>query len=220
MLVAIEGIDGSGKGTQAKLLLQRLVELGRPARLFSFPQYEHSFFGQEIGRYLNGHFGELNAVHPSLAALLYAGDRFEARDALGRLLGEGSVVVCDRYVGSNQAHQAAKLPPEERPAFFDWIEKLEYGVFGLPRPDLVIFLDLPPVIATELVHRKEARSYTDQAADIHEADWDYMRRVYGTYQQLAASHGWTRIPCVENGELRSAEAIRDAMWSEVAKRLP
>ena len=108
MLVVLEGIDGSGKGTQARLLVDALARRGFTARLFSFPCYDETFFGREVGRYLNGAFGDLHSVPPEFAALLYAGDRLEKRDELLVALRDADVVVCDRYVPSNFAHQAAR----------------------------------------------------------------------------------------------------------------
>src|SRR4051812_41292006 len=113
MLVAIEGIDGSGKGTQTSRIVRRLSDSGSPATSVSFPMYDKTFFGGEVGKYLNGAFGELAQIHPKFAAMLYAGDRFQAKAELNRLLGSGQIVICDRYTGSNQAHQGARLPRSE-----------------------------------------------------------------------------------------------------------
>ena len=165
MLVVLEGIDGSGKGTQARLLVDALARRGFTARLFSFPCYDETFFGREVGRYLNGAFGDLHSVPPEFAALLYAGDRLEKRDELLVALRDADVVVCDRYVPSNFAHQAAKLPRERQDALIDWIAAVEYTVFGLPRPDLVCLLTMPPERSVALVLNKNRRSYTEKRLD-------------------------------------------------------
>lgn len=212
MLIAIEGIDGSGKGTQAKLLLERARREGHSAELLAFPMYQDSFFGHEIGRYLNGEFGDVWSVHPRLTATLYAGDRFESRERLWRLRQETDLVVCDRYTPSNQAHQSVKLPEPERPAFFSWLDRLEHEVFGIPRPDLVIFLDLPPEMAAELIQRKSARTYTDRKADIHEMDDSYLRSVHTAYRALSEGERWATIPCVSAGGIRPLEEIHEAIW--------
>lgn len=214
MLIAIEGIDGSGKGTQARLLVERARREGLRAELLAFPMYDRSFFGREIGRYLNGQFGELWAVHPKLAATLYAGDRYESAAEVRRLLGEADLVVCDRYTASNQAHQAAKLPAAERAEFFGWVETLENEVFGVPRPDRVLFLDLPPAIASGLIEKKEARSYTDRKADIHEGDSGYLSAVHAAYRELSARSEWVTIPCAPGGEMLPIEAIHERVWTE------
>lgn len=213
MLIAIEGIDGSGKGTQAKLLLERARREGWTAELLAFPMYEGSFFGREIAGYLNGEFGDVWSVHPRLAATLYAGDRFETRDRLWSLRRELDLVICDRYTPSNQAHQSVKLPEDARPGFFAWLDRLEHEVFDIPRPDLVIFLDLPPDRAAELIQRKSARAYTDRKADIHEMDHDYLRSVHAAYGALSRQPGWVTIPCVGEGGVRPLEEIHDEIWA-------
>lgn len=215
MLIAIEGIDGSGKGTQAKLLLDRATREGHSAELFAFPMYEGTFFGGEIARYLNGEFGDVWSVHPRLAATLYAGDRFEVRDRLWRLRAGLDLVICDRYTPSNQAHQSVKLPEQERAEFFGWLDRLEHEVFGIPRPDLVVFLDLPPERAAELIGRKGTRAYTDRKADIHEVDEGYLANVHAAYHALSEGSGWVTVPCLREGEVRPLEEIHEQIWSAV-----
>lgn len=214
MLIAIEGIDGSGKGTQGRLLLERARREGLRAELLAFPMYERSFFGREIGRYLNGEFGDLWSVHPKLIATLYAGDRYESAAEVRRLRDELDLVICDRYTGSNQAHQAAKLPASERAAFFAWVDTMENDVFGVPRPDRVLFLDLPPEIASGLIAKKEARSYTDRKADIHEGDAGYLGAVHAAYRELSARPEWVTVSCAEGGEVLPIEAIHERVWAE------
>lgn len=213
MLIAIEGIDGSGKATQAKRVVERARAAGHSAELLAFPTYEASFFGREIARYLNGEFGDVWSVHPRLAATLYAGDRFESRDRLWALRSDRDLVVCDRYTPSNQAHQSVKLPEEGRESFFAWLDALEHEVFGIPRPDLVLFLDLDPEAATRLIGTKGKRAYTERKADIHEVDTGYLASVHAAYRALSRRPGWVTIPCLEAGELRSVEAIHESIWS-------
>ena len=126
-LIAIEGIDGSGKGTQASRLTVALQARGLRTAMLQFPRYAATNFGTAIGDFLNGRFGSLDQVHPQLAAVLYAGDRFESKQLLLSLISENDVVVLDRYVGSNLAHQAAKLDGDERKRLTQWIEQIEYG---------------------------------------------------------------------------------------------
>src|SRR6202021_2375686 len=138
-LIAIEGIDGSGKGTQLDLLSGELDARGLATFRISFPRYG-SFYGKLVGRFLNGEFGALGGVVPHLSALLYAGDRLEAKPEIEAALSAGKIVLADRYVGSNLAHQSARVPPEQREEFFAGLKKLEIGLYGLPVEDLVIFL--------------------------------------------------------------------------------
>lgn len=195
-LVAIEGIDGSGKGTQAERLLTRLRCDGKQATLLSFPRYEATFFGRAVGQYLNGDFGSLQQVHPFFASLLFAGDRFESRALLTEALAGNDVVVLDRYVASNIAHQAARLDGAERNRLIDAIERLEFEIYRVPRPNLVVLLDMSVTCAQRLIAKKPARAYTDRAADIQEADANYLARVRELYLDLGSREpNWTVINC-------------------------
>ena len=219
MLVVLEGIDGSGKGTQARLLVDALARRGFTARLFSFPCYDETFFGREVGRYLNGAFGDLHSVPPEFAALLYAGDRLEKRDELLVALRDADVVVCDRYVPSNFAHQAAKLPRERQDALIDWIAAVEYTVFGLPRPDLVCLLTMPPERSVALVLNKNRRSYTEKRLDLHEAAGDYLQDAAQVFARLAERNGWTVIDGMAGGAVRSIQAVGDELLGHVLAAL-
>lgn len=220
ILIALEGIDGSGKGTQAALLNEHLKQAGVRTKLLSFPRYQETAFGREIGRFLNGEFGGLDQVHPLLASLLFAGDRYESRDLIFSALAEHDVVICDRYVASNIAHQAAKRTGDERRQLIDWIERLEFDIYQLPQPQLTIWLDVPVAMAQELIARKTKRSYTDQKADLQEADGNYLQRVADVYADLAKSQpGWHRIACVTDGKLRVVDNIAADVFSLIPSPL-
>ncbi len=216
MLIAIEGIDGSGKGTQAKLLHERLVASEVNSELISFPRYSQTHFGATIGRFLNGEFGQLDQVDPHLAATLYAADRFESLGMLTALLASRDVVVSDRYVPSNIAHQGAKRQGDARQQLTDWISTVEYKVFGLPKADLVIHLDLPAETAQELIAKKAKRDYTDKAADLQEADRDYLTAVRQAYLDLAATEeNWQTVSLLDGERLRSIDEVGDDIWHRV-----
>ena len=222
LLIAIEGIDGSGKGTQASRLVERLDTDGISCSLLSFPRYSETLFGESIGKFLNGDFGPLEAVAPQLAATLYAGDRFESRGMLLEALATQQVVVCDRYVPSNLAHQGSRVDRERQNDLIEWIERIEYDVFELPRPDTVVWLDLPPLISQELIRKKAPRDYTDKTVDLQEADLDYQQRVQQLYQSLANSRPhWTRIDALEpdSQQVRSIPQIAEDVWRTVSKLL-
>lgn len=215
-LIVIEGIDGSGKGTQAQQLTERLTATGRRVRLLSFPRYRETLFGHAIGDFLNGRFGQLDEVHPFLASVLYAADRFESKQVLADALQQSDVVVCDRYVPSNLAHQGAKLDGAERDELLRTIERIEFEVFALPRPSLVVLLDMPVEIAQRNIAAKKPRNYTDKAADLQEADAVYLQRVRDVYLQLAAiAPHWQRVESVRSGEQRSITEIGDDVLSRV-----
>lgn len=216
MLIDIEGIDGAGKGTQARRLCDRLSESGISTSLISFPRYEATLFGRAVGEFLNGRFGSLAQVHPFLVSLLFAGDRFESKFVLLESMRQSSVVVLDRYVPSNIAHQASKLDGAERRELKECILRLEFEIYGMPRPDLVLLLDLPVSRAQELVACKSAREYTDRKADIQEADARYLERVRDVYSELAqAGPEWRTISCCEGPRLRSVEEIAESVWQVV-----
>jgi dTMP kinase len=213
-LIAIEGIDGAGKGTQARRLYERLVASGRRVALFSFPRYAETNFGRYIGEYLNGGFGSLDHVHQFFASLLFAGDRFESREKLVAALHDHDVVLCDRYVASNGAHQGARVPEADRDAFLARIETVEFSVFRLPRPDVTILLDLSVEIAKRQISKKAPRVYTEQTEDLHESDGGYLANVRDTYRSIAArSECWRVIDCEERGAVRTVESIADDVWN-------
>ena len=221
-LVAIEGIDGSGKGTQAHQLVDRLNSDGISTSLLSFPRYSETLFGRAIGEFLNGDFGPLEAVAPQLAAVLYAGDRFESLDVLTEALANHQVVVCDRYVPSNLAHQGSRESAAKQAELIEWMERIEYDVFELPRPDTVVWLDIPPRICRKLIALKAPRDYTEKAADLQEADLEYQVGVYDVYRSLAADRRhWNRINgLVENTEdVRSIEHIGEDVLDVVRRQL-
>ena len=221
LLVNIEGIDGSGKGTQAARLQARLLAQGCRTQLVSFPRYRETRFGKKVADFLNGRFGQLHEVNPFLASLLYAGDRFESKNWLAAVIDQHDVVIFDRYVPSNMAHQASKLDGAERAELIAWIEELEFGIYELPRPDLCVLLDIPAPVAQQLIARKAPRDYTEQAADLQESDSTHLERTRQVYLELAQTHsGWNCVSCVQGEQLRAAAEIEAEIWGLVQPLLP
>lgn len=224
MLIAIEGIDGCGKGTQTGLLVERAAAEGLHFAAFSFPRYGANAFAVATARYLNGEFGDLHAVPPEFAALLYAGDRLATRDELLAACDSADAVICDRYVPSNLAHQAAKLPADRRDQFLTWLSDIEYGIHRMPRPECVVYLRLPVATAAALVAKKARRAYTDLSADIHESDRDYLQACQDVYDTLAASDDaspWLTFDCLDaSGSLLAAEEISEQLWRRLQATLP
>lgn len=219
-LIALEGIDGSGKLTQLDLLARELDARGFPVFRISFPRYE-SFFGKLVGRYLNGDFGDLSAVDPHLSALLYAGDRMEAKPEIEAALSAGKIVLADRYIGSNLAHQSARVPAEQREEFLAWLKRLEYGLYALPAEDLVVYLRVPVAEAQRLVGLKSAREYTSLKHDIQEADIKHLEETAIIYDRLATEANWARIDCINtaSGVLYSPAEIHRAVLQAVENRV-
>jgi dTMP kinase len=219
-LIALEGIDGSGKRTQLDLLARELDTRGLATFRISFPRYE-SFFGELVGRYLNGDFGPLGALDPRLSSVLYAGDRLEAKPEIEAALSSGKIVLADRYIGSNMAHQSARVPPEQREEFFAWLKRLEYGLYGLPPEDLVVYLRVPVGEAHRLVELKSARVYTRLKRDIQEADMKHLEQTAIIYDRLATEPNWARIDCIDtvSGVLHSPEEIHRAVLQAVENRV-
>ena len=215
-LIAIEGIDGSGKRTQLDLLSGVLEAGGNRVYSTGFPQYD-SWFGRIVGKFLNGELGALEAVDPHLTALLYAGDRFEAKPKIEAALNEGKIVLIDRYIGSNLAHQTARAPANKRAEFRRWIEHLEYNIYDLPREDLILYLRVPPAEAQKLVALKSQRSYTNAKQDLQEASLRHLQDAAAMYDQLAHSAPWVTIECFDSasGTMRSVEKIARAVLTAV-----
>jgi len=195
-LIAIEGIDGSGKRTQLDLLGNQLIAGGNRVYSTGFPQYD-SWFGKMVGQFLNGGLGALETVDPHFTALLYAGDRFEAKSQIEAALNEGKIVLIDRYIGSNLAHQTARVAPERRAEFRKWIEHLEYDIYDLPREDLILYLRVPPSEAQKLVAQKAARSYTSAKRDLLEASLRHLQDAADMYDLLARNAPWQTIECFD-----------------------
>lgn len=219
-LIVLEGIDGSGKRTQLDLLAGALAARGLSVLRVSFPRYE-SFFGKLVAQFLNGEFGSASEVDPHFSALLYAGDRLESKPELESALASGKIVLADRYIGSNLAHQSERVPAEKRQEFLVWLKQLEYEVYGLPAEDLVIYLRVPAAEAHRLVGLKSARSYTTRRRDLLEADASHLEQTAQIYEQLSLQPNWARLDCVNapTGVLLSPEQIHRAVLPIVESRV-
>lgn len=206
--IVIEGSDGSGKSTQFKLLVDYLTAHAIPFASHHFPRYEEpsSYFVQE---YLKGSYGgadEQGAYKPSL---FYALDRFAAGEGIRKELEAGKIVLCDRYIGSNMAHQGQKLPSqEERTKYFSWLHEIEYDILGIPKPDENIVLSIPADLSVKLMAQRD-QSKNSVIGDIHEADVNHLERSVRTYREICDlfPEEFYLVDCAENGTLRSIEDI-------------
>ncbi len=214
--IVLEGIDGSGKRTQLDMLARAFASRNVPFAQISFPRYD-GFFGKLAARYLNGEFGSLEAVDAHFSALLYAGDRLEAKPKIESDLASGKMLLADRYVGSNLAHQGARVPREKRTEFLQWLRQLEYQVYALPAENLVIYLRVPPAEAHRLIGEKAARNYTKLQRDIQESNLAHLAATSEVYDQLAHQPNWLKIECYDAAAsaLRSAESIHQEILAVV-----
>lgn len=203
MLTVIEGLDGSGKSTQVRKLKKYLESISESLEYIHFPRYDAPVYGDLISRFLRGDFGDNNSVHPQLVALLFAEDRHAAADQMKQTLQRGGSILLDRYVYSNIAYQCAKLADEEQAlALREWIFNTEYGDFGLPVPDLNIFLDVPiDFVESKLTSNRAGsdREYLDGQKDIHEADIEFQKKVRAIYRcQCELDPKFIRIDCSDD----------------------
>lgn len=219
-LIVLEGIDGSGKRTQMELVARVFAERRIPCEEISFPNYS-GFFGKMAARFLNGEFGTLDAVDPHFSALLYAGDRLESKPAMEAALGSGKILLADRYIGSNLAHQGARVAPDKRDEFLRWLRELEYQVYGLPAEDLVIYLRVPVEEAHRLIGEKAARDYTTHRRDLQEASRAHLAAAADVYDELARQANWVKIECADSasGALRSPTAINERIVSVIGAKI-
>jgi dTMP kinase len=200
MLIVLEGLDGAGKSTQVRMLKEYLVQRLGELEYIHFPRYDAPVYGDLISRFLRGEFGEIDQVHPQLVALLFAEDRHGALGQMREVLDQGRTLLLDRYVYSNIAYQCAKLKDmDQRRNLRNWIFHTEYGEFGLPEPDLNLFLDVPIGFVEQSLSKSRSgsdRNYLEGSRDIHEADMAFQRAVRDAYlQEAARDPHFIRIDC-------------------------
>ena len=218
-LIVFEGTDGSGKSTQFSLLCERMHAEGHAFERLVFPQYAEPSSAL-LRMYLSGEFGTSPSdVNPYAASCFYAVDRYASwKKVWGDYHRNGGLVLSDRYTTSNAVHQASKLPPEGWEDFFGWLFDFEYRKLGLPRPDLVLYLDMPTDVAVNNLRRREGM--TNTKGDIHETDTAYLALCRETALAAAGLYGWKRICCLTpDRTLRTAEDIHDEIWKAVLELL-
>lgn len=189
-LIVIEGLDGAGKSTQIAMLKEWFAARQMQCRYIHFPRTDAPYFGELIARFLRGEFGDISSVDPYLVAMMYAGDRKDAAIMIETWLEEKYFVILDRYTYSNIAYQCAKMSTEaEVKRLTEWILKLEFEHFGIPKPDINIFLDVPFRFTEEkLKNRRQGddRTYLMGSTDIHESSLEFQKRVRDIYMAVAA----------------------------------
>jgi len=217
-LIVLEGTDGVGKSTQFSLLLEHLKNDGISCRTVAFPQYREPSSAL-IRMYLGGEFGtKPSDVNAYAASVFYAVDRYASwKKDWKKDYEDGTLIICDRYTTSNAVHQGSKEPPENRADYYNWLYETEFKLLGLPKPDLVIYLDAPIELTEAMMRKRESQTNTN--ADIHEKDLAYLRLCRTSGREAAEFYGWKIIHCAKDGAMRTREDIHEEVFRLVAKCL-
>lgn len=218
-IIVIDGGDSVGKATQVNLLAKRLENEGVTVAKMDFPRYTQNTYGRLLRECLDGAHGDFMELDPKIAATLYAADRYESKAELEAWLAEGKVVLFDRYVSANMLHQGAKIADiSEREKFFDWLDHVEYTIFGMPRPNLTVCLKVAPETSEKLLgYMLEIGQKT---ADVAEQNRAHQAQVAQCAEQVVnARDAWVGISCMEGEEMRSREAIHEDVYAAVIKCL-
>lgn len=216
MFIVIDGIDWSGKGTQVKLVSEYLESIWKKVKVLDYPRYdEQSSF--MVRKYLNWEYGK--EVSAKLASIFYAIDRFDSSFDIRKDMQDYDYIISNRYVSANMIHQAGKIENiEERKKFLDWEYDLEYNIFGIPKADKVIFLDVPPDVSEKLLAMKEDRAYIKNGTnlDLHEADKNHLVNARNSAIQVCDMYDdWTRLNCTKDGEMMSIEEVKEMILGEI-----
>lgn len=221
ILIAIDGVDASGKQTQTELLAKRLLELGKKIRRISFPMYDNPS-STLVKQYLAGEFGKKpEDVNAYAASMLFAADRFSTfRTDWGKDYNEDTIIIADRYVSSNMIHQAGKIEQnEEKEKFLMWLYDLEFEKLLLPKPDITFFLDMPVEYGAELMKSRNNKITGEEKKDIHESDIEYLTKSYDNAMDVAKRFGWEKIFCVKDGKVREVIDINNEILSKVMDKI-
>jgi len=213
MFIVLEVLDGAGKSTQVDAITQYLNHKNHKTKFIHFPQTTSPIYGELIAKFLRGELGSIEDVNPYLVALLYAGDRGNAKQKIQQWLNDGYTVIADRYVFSNIAFQCAKLSNlQDKERLANWILKTEYEEFNIPKPDLSIFLDVPLSFTKSQLtktRKGEDRDYLQGGIDIHEANLSFQKEVREVYlNQVAIHNDFKHIDCANSkGDMANPNEI-------------
>lgn len=220
-LIIIEsGSDASGKATQSEELLKKLTADGYNVRKVEYPNYK-SESSTLVKMYLRGDFGKsADDVDAYIASTFFTADRYASfKTEWEEFYRSGGIVIADRYTTSNMVHQASKMEIEDRDKYLDWLEDYEYNLFKIPRPDEVIFLNVPVDYSIKLMENRKNKFTGEEEKDIHESDKNYLRKTYKNSLYIADKYNWKIVECVENNQLRTIEDISDEIYNIVKKSL-
>lgn len=216
-IIVIEGLDGSGKQTQSEKLFERLKAEGKKIMKISYPRYDNPSSAL-VKMYLSGEFGKnANDVNAYIASTFYAVDRFASyKQDYESFYKDGGIILLDRYVTANMVHQASKIDDiEEKEKFLKWLCDFEYGLFGLPQPDKVFFLNIPLEVSERLMKERENKFSHTQEKDIHEKDPNHLKKAFDSACYLINKYNWDEINCTKDGVLRTVEDIHEEIYSKL-----
>ncbi len=219
-LIVLDGTDGSGKATQTALLAKRLEKAGYKVRTEDFPQYTKKSAGP-VEEYLTGVYGSADELGAYVPSVFFAVDRFAASRRIREMLDKGYVVVSNRYVTANMAHQGGKIKNQkEREKYFKWLHDFEYNLFKVPKPDLNIILHIPPEISFKLIKRRGKQHYIGaKIRDIHEKDLEHLKSSEKVYKEIAKKFKYKVIEGYVDNRLLAPEEISDKIYPIVKKYL-
>jgi len=222
--IVIDGTDGSGKATQVDLLAKKLKKEGYTVKIVDFPEYYKNFFGKFIGHCLSEQYFNFVNVHPKIASVLYAADRFQSKNEIEGWLAKGYIVIANRYVSANQIHQGGKIVnAKKRQAFIEWLDEMEYKVFKIPRPNVVLYLNLSIPYILKLIkerNKKGTRAYLGKKKDIVEGNIKYLTNSQKSAVWLAKTQkNYIQIDCAPKNILRTREDIHGEVYEKVKKVL-
>jgi dTMP kinase len=220
-LFVIDGTDGSGKQTQLELLKKRLTEAKIDFKSVSFPNYDNDS-SSLVKMYLGGEFGtDADAISPYIASTFYAADRYATfKRYYEEYYNNGGIILADRYTTSNMVHQAGKIHDKvERKKFLDWLWDFEFNLYGLPVPEEVFFLNMPPEYSFKLMKNRDNKITHETKKDIHESNPEYLKESYSAACELSKEYNWYEIHCVKDGEIRTIDNINDEIFNEVFTRI-
>ena len=220
-LIIIEsGSDASGKATQTNKLFEKLSKENSNIRKVEYPNYD-SESSSLVKMYLRGDFGKNPSdVDPYIASTFYAADRYASfKTEWEDFYNKGGIVIADRYTTSNMVHQASKMNEKDRDKYLDWLFNYEFNLYKIPKPDCVIFLDVPIDFSQKLMENRKNKITGDDKKDIHESDIDYLRKSYNNALYIANKYNWKKIDCVKDGKLRSIDDIHDEIYNIVKQSI-
>ena len=221
--IVIDGTDGSGKTTQVVLLTDKLKKEGYKIKVVDFPEYYKNFFGKFIGHCLSEQYYNWLNIHPKIASVMYAADRWESSEDIRKSLQDGYIVIANRYVSANQIHQGGKIKSAKKRAdFMKWLDEMEYKVFKIPKPDITLYLSLPINIVLKLLEDRNSskmkREYLKKKKDVHENDVNFLTNSRKSALKLVKENkNFIKIECSRRGEILSREEIHGMVYKEIKK---